>query len=62
MFKIFNNATSSADYKSTDWPNITKIDKGNPNLFFHNSIEEVEKMILNDAPLRKARHLWFTKV
>ena len=33
-WKTFNNATSSADYKSTDWPNIMQIDKGNPNLSF----------------------------
>ena len=32
-----------------------KIDKGNPNLSFHNYIEEVEKMISNHAPLRKAK-------
>ena len=31
------------------------IDKGNPNLFFHNYIEEVEKMISNHALLRKNR-------
>ena len=54
-WKTFNNATFSADYKSTDWPNIMQIDKENPNLSFHNSIEEVEKMISNHAPLRKTR-------
>ena len=54
-WKTFNNATFSADYKSTDWPNIMQIDKGNPNLSFHNYIEEVEKMISNHAPLRKTR-------
>ena len=32
-----------------------QIDKGNPNLSFHNYIEEVEKMISNHAPLRKTR-------
>ena len=51
--KTFNNATFSADYKSTDWPTIRQIDQGNPNLSFHNYVEEVEKMISNDAPLRK---------
>ena len=35
-WKNFNNATFSADYKSTDWPNVMQIDKGNPNLSFHN--------------------------
>ena len=54
-WKTFNNATFSADYKSTDWPTIMQIDKGNPNLSFHNYIEEVEKMISNHAPLRKAK-------
>ena len=54
-WKTFNNATFSADYKSTDWPNIMQIDKGNPNLSFHNYIEEVEKTISNHAPLRKTR-------
>ena len=54
-WKTFNNATFSADYKSTDWPTIMQIDKGNPNLSFHNYIEEVEKMISNHAPLRKTR-------
>ena len=29
--------------------------KGNPNLFFHNYIEEIEKMISNHALLRKTR-------
>ena len=51
-WKTFNNATFSADYKSTDWPNIIRIDKGNLNLSFQNYIEEVEKMISNHAPLR----------
>ena len=32
-----------------------KIEKGNPNLSFHNYIEQVEKMISNHAPLRKTR-------
>ena len=32
-----------------------QIDKGNPNLSFHNYIEEVEKMISNHAPLSKAK-------
>ena len=32
-----------------------QIDKGNPNLSFHNCIEEVEKMIPNQAHLRKTR-------
>ena len=32
-----------------------QIDKRNPNLSFHNDIEEVEKMILNHAPPRKTR-------
>ena len=54
-WKTFNNATFSADYKSTNWPDIMQIDKGNPNLSFHNHIEEVEKMIPNHAPLRKTR-------
>ena len=54
-WKTFNNATFSADYKSKDWPTIMQIDKGNPNLSFHNYIEEVEKMISNHAPLRKAK-------
>ena len=54
-WKTFNNATFSADYKSTDWPNIMQIDKGNANLSFHNYIEEVEKMTSNHAPLRKTR-------
>ena len=54
-WKTFNNTTFSADYKSTDWPNIMQIDKGNPNLSFHNYIEEVEKMISNYAPLRKIK-------
>ena len=55
-WKTFNNATFSANYKSTDWPNVTEIDKGNPNLSFHNNyIEEVEKIISNYAPLRKSR-------
>ena len=55
-WKTFNNATFSANYKSTDWPNVMEIDKGNPNLSFHNNyIEEVEKIISNYAPLRKSR-------
>ena len=54
-WKTFNNTTFSGDYKSTDWPNIMQIDKGNPNLSFHNYIEEVEKMISNYAPLRKIK-------
>ena len=54
-WKTFNNATFSADYKFTDWPNVMQIDKGNPNLSFHNYFEEVEKMISNYAPLRKTR-------
>ena len=54
-WKSFNNATFSADYKSTDWPNVKLIDKENPNLPFHNYIEEVEKMISNHTPLRKSR-------
>ena len=54
-WKTFNNATFSADYKSTDWPDIMQIGKGNPNLSFHNYIKEVEKMISNHAPLRKTR-------
>ena len=29
--------------------------KGNPNLFFHNYIEEIEKMISNHVLLRKTR-------
>ena len=53
--KTFNNATFSADYKSTDWPTIRQIDKGNPNLSFHNYIEEVENMISSHAPLIKTR-------
>ena len=52
---IFNNATFSADYKSTYWPNIMPIDKRNPNVSFHNYIEEVEKMISNHTSLRKTR-------
>ena len=54
-WKTFNNATFSADYKSKDWPTIMQIDKGNPNLSFHNYIEEFEKMISNHPPLRKTR-------
>ena len=54
-WKTFNNATFSADYKSTDWPTIMQIDKGNPSLSFHSYIEEVEKIISNHAPLRKTR-------
>ena len=54
-WKTFNNATFSADFKSTDWPKVMQIDKGNPDLSFHNYIEEVEKMISNQAPLRKTR-------
>ena len=54
-WKTFNNATFSADYKSTDWPTIMQIDKENPNLSFYNYIEKVEKMISNHAPLRKTR-------
>ena len=54
-WKTFNNATFSADYKSTDWPDIIQIYKGNPNLSFHNYIKEVEMMISNHAPLRKTR-------
>ena len=53
--QTFNNATFSANYKSTDWPNVMQIDKGNPNLSFHNYIEEVEKIISDHAPLRKSR-------
>ena len=53
--KTCNNATLSAYYKYTDWPTIMQIDKGNPNLSFHNCIEEVEKMIPNQAHLRKTR-------
>ena len=30
-----------------------QIDKGNPNLSFHNNVEEIEKMISDHAPLRK---------
>ena len=54
-WKNFNNATFSVDYKSTDCPTITQIDKGNHNLSFYNYIEEVEKMISNHASLRKTR-------
>ena len=54
-WKTFNNATFSADYKSTGWPNVMQIDKGNPNFSFHNYIKEVEKMKSNHAPLRKTR-------
>ena len=54
-WKTFNNATFSTDYKSTDWPNNLQIDKDNPNLSFHNYMEEIEKMILNHAPLRKTK-------
>ena len=54
-WKTFNNATFPADYKSTDWPTIMQIDKGNPILSFYNYIEKVEKMISNHAPLRKTR-------
>ena len=54
-WKTFNNATCPADYKSTNWPKVMQIDKGNPNLSFHNYIEEVEKMISNHASLRKTR-------
>ena len=54
-WKTFNNATFSADYKSTDWTTIMQIDKENPNLSFYNYIEKVEKMISNHAPLRKTR-------
>ena len=32
-----------------------QIDKGNPSLSFDNYIEEVEKMISNNAPLRQTR-------
>ena len=52
-WKTFNNATFSANYKSTDWSNVMQIDKGNPNHSFHNYIKEVEKIISNHAPLRK---------
>ena len=41
--------------KSTDWPTIIQIDKGNPNLSIHNYIVGVQKMISNHAPLRKTR-------
>ena len=54
-WKTFNNARFSVDYKSKDWPTIMQIDTGNPNLSFHNYIEEVEKMISNHALLRKTR-------
>ena len=54
-WKTFDNAAISADYKSTDWPNIMQIDEGNPNLSLHNYIEEVENMIPNHAFLRKTR-------
>ena len=54
-WKTFNNARFSTDYKPKDGSNIMQIDKGNPNLSFHNYIEEVEKMISNHAPLRKTR-------
>ena len=54
-WKTFNNATFSADYKSTNWPDIMQIDKGNSNLSFHNYIKEIEKMISNHAPLQKTR-------
>ena len=54
-WKTFNNATFSADFRSTNWPKVMQIDKGNPDLSFHNYIEEVEKMISNHAPLRKTR-------
>ena len=54
-WKTFNNATISADYKSTDWPTIMQIDKENPNLSFHNYIEESESMMSNHVPLRKIR-------
>ena len=53
--KTFNNATFSADYKSKDWPTIMQIDKGNPNLSFHDYIEEVKKMIRNHTPLKKLK-------
>ena len=32
-----------------------QIDKGNPNLSFHNYIEEFQKMIWNQAPLRRTK-------
>ena len=54
-WKTFNNATFPADYKSIDWPTIMQIDKGNPNLSFHNYIEQVERMISNHPSLRKTR-------
>ena len=54
-WKTFYNATFPTGYKFTDWPKVMQIDKGNPNLSFHNYIEEVEKMISNHAPLRKTR-------
>ena len=41
--------------KSTDWPTIIQIDKGNPNLSIHNYIVGVQKMISSHAPLRKTR-------
>ena len=55
-WKTFKNATFSADYKSKDWLSIMQIDKENPNLSFHNYIEEVEKMISNHTPLKKLKN------
>ena len=52
-WKTFNNDAFSADFKSTDWPNIIQSDKGNPNLSFRNYFEEFEKKISSHAPLKK---------
>ena len=54
-WKTFNNATFSADYKSTDWPAIMQIDKENPNFSFRIYMEKIEKMISNHALIRKTR-------
>ena len=51
--KTFNNATFSADYKSKDWPTFMQIDKRNPNLSFHNYIEDVKKMIIKSRSSKK---------
>ena len=43
-WKTFNNATFSANYKSTDWPNVMQIDKGNPNLFFTITLKKLKRL------------------
>ena len=42
-WKTCNNATFTADYKSTYWPTIIKNDEGNPNLSFRTTLKKLKR-------------------